>query len=97
MREKIGITPCKVLLCVRKASLQFVLLVKCSYLVLAVCFKAQTEEQKLQLIDSACQAGTKSGTQSSTLGKKVIEIMTSWKISFFFFKSLVFINFNAMT
>lgn len=54
-------------------------------LVLAVCFKAQTEEQKMQLIGSACLAETKSGTQSSTVGKKVIEIMTSWKISFFFF------------
>lgn len=39
-------------------------------LILAVCFKAQTEERKMQLNGSACLAGTKSGTQSSTPGKE---------------------------
>lgn len=39
-------------------------------LILAVCFKAQTEERKMQLNGGACLTGTKSGTQPSTLGKE---------------------------
>lgn len=39
-------------------------------LILAVCFKAQTEKRKMQLNGSACLAGMKSGIQSSTLGGK---------------------------
>lgn len=105
MWEKIGITPCKVSLRVRKPNLQFALLVSAGIaksktfgLIFAVCFKAQAEARKMQLNGSCLPSMEEIWNTIFNTGKrKEIEIMKSWKEDFHFFTSLVFINFNAMT
>lgn len=76
MCEELGITPCKVSLCVREASRQLALLAvisksKTSGLVLAVCvLRLKQRSRRCSSMVVACLARTKSGIQSSTLGEK---------------------------